>query len=156
MYKHFLSHELWCYTGICGSEKSRNNTRQKISYSFTSVDIANQPHLPLAPLDQVDEWTAKPSRFSIQVFCRSFLELCRYNTKICVSLTDCKVQTFLKGEGNQYTKTKTESYTFSGFDVTISLGWEWKSTTGRFATSQLLQFTWKISSVRTSQSMRIL
>ena len=55
MYKHFLSHELWCYTGICGSEKSRNNTREKISYSFTCVDIANQPHLPLALLDQVDE-----------------------------------------------------------------------------------------------------
>ena len=55
MYKLLLSHELWCYTGICGSEKSRNNTREKISYSFTCVDIANQPHLPLAPLDQVDE-----------------------------------------------------------------------------------------------------
>ena len=49
--------------------------------------------------------------------------------------------------GNQYTETKTESYTFSGFGVTISLSWEWKSTTGRSATSQLLPFTWKISSV---------
>ena len=49
--------------------------------------------------------------------------------------------------GNQYTKTKTESYTFSGFGVTISLSWEWKLTTGRSATSQLLPFTWKISSV---------
>ena len=77
MYKHFLSHKLRCYTGICGSEKSRNNTQEKISYFFTCVDIADQPHLPLVPLGQVDEWTAKPSRFSIQVVCRSFFELCR-------------------------------------------------------------------------------
>ena len=53
MYKHFLSHKLRCYTGICGSDKSRNNTQENISYFFTCVDIANQPHLPLAPLGQV-------------------------------------------------------------------------------------------------------
>ena len=40
--KSFLLHKLRCYTGISGSEKSRNNTREKISYFFTSVDIANQ------------------------------------------------------------------------------------------------------------------
>ena len=53
-----LSHKLWCYTGISGLEKSRNNTREKISYFFTCVDIANQlltRHSPLAPLGQVDE-----------------------------------------------------------------------------------------------------
>ena len=64
--KSFLSHKLRCYTGISGSEKSRNNTSEKISYFFTSVDIANQlltRHSPLAPLGQVDEWTAKPTRF---------------------------------------------------------------------------------------------
>ena len=47
-----------CYTRISGPEKSRNNTREKISYLFTSVDIANQlltRHSPLAPRDQVDE-----------------------------------------------------------------------------------------------------
>ena len=35
-------------------------------YFFTRTDIANQlliRHSPLAPLGQVDEWTAKPSRF---------------------------------------------------------------------------------------------
>ena len=61
-------------------EKSRNNIREKISYFFTCVDIANQlltRHSPLALLGQVDEWMAKPSRFSIQVVCRSFLELWR-------------------------------------------------------------------------------
>ena len=56
--KSFSSHKLRCYTGISGSEKSRNNTCEKISYFFTSVDIANQlltRHSPLAPLGQVDE-----------------------------------------------------------------------------------------------------
>ena len=62
-------------------------------------------------------------------------------------MTDSEVQTFLKGEENQYTKRKTESYVFSGFGVSISLGWEWKSTTGGFATGRLWPFTWKTSSV---------
>ena len=56
--KSFLLHKLRCYTGISGSEKSRNNTREKISYFFTSVDIANQlltRHSPLAPLGEVDK-----------------------------------------------------------------------------------------------------
>ena len=56
--KRFLLHKLQCYTGISGSEKSRNNTREKISYFFTSVDIADQlltRHSPLAPLGQVDK-----------------------------------------------------------------------------------------------------
>ena len=37
-------------------------------------------------------------------------------------LTDNEVQTFLKGEENQYTKIKTENCVFSGFGVSISLG----------------------------------
>ena len=56
--KHALSHELRCYTVISSPEKSRNNTREKISYFFTCVDIANQllaRRSPLAPLGQVDE-----------------------------------------------------------------------------------------------------
>ena len=80
MNKIFLSHKLRCYTEISGPKKSRNNTREKIRYFFTCVDIANQlltRHSPLAPLGQVDEWTAKPSRFSIWVICWSFLELWR-------------------------------------------------------------------------------
>ena len=42
--------------------------------------------------------------------------------KKSVSLTDSEVQIFLEGEENQYTKRKTESYSFSGFGVSISLG----------------------------------
>ena len=51
-----------------------------MTHVFTRVDIANQlltRNSPLAPLGQFDEWTAKPSRFSIQIVCRSFLELWR-------------------------------------------------------------------------------
>ena len=63
-----------------------------------------------------------------------------------VSLTDWG-SNFQEGEGNQCTKRKTESYIFSGLDVSISLGWGWKSTTERFATGQFWLFTWKTSSV---------
>ena len=52
-----------------------------------------------------------------------------------------------RGIKPQYSKRKTESYIFSGFGVGISLGWEWKSTTGRFATGRFWPFTWKTSSV---------
>ena len=70
--------------GFLGPEKSRNNTREKLSYFFTCVDIANQlltRHSPLAPLGQVDEWTAKPSRFLMKELCRNFLELWRLKHK---------------------------------------------------------------------------
>ena len=63
-----LSCKLRCYTRIISPEKSRNNTREKIRHFFTLFDIANQQltrHSPFAPLGQVDEWTAKPSPFSI-------------------------------------------------------------------------------------------
>ena len=53
-----LSHKLRCYTRISGPKKSRKNTREKISYSFTCADIANQlliRHSPLMPRGQVDE-----------------------------------------------------------------------------------------------------
>ena len=83
----YLSHKLRCYIGFSGLEKSRNNTREKNRYFFTCADIANRlqtRYSPLAPLGQVltklvlvDEWTAKPSRFPIQVVYRSFLELWR-------------------------------------------------------------------------------
>ena len=131
-----LWHKLRCYIGISGPRKSCNSTREKISYFFTCVDIANQlltRHSPLAPLGQGDEWMAKLSQFSIQ--------------KKSVSLTDSEVQTFLEGKKKPIYKRKTESYVFSGFGVSISLGWEWKSTTGRFATGRFLPFTWKTSSV---------
>ena len=53
-----LSHKLRCYTGISCPEKSCNNAREKVSYFFTCVVIANQlltRHSPLALLGQVDE-----------------------------------------------------------------------------------------------------
>ena len=47
-----------------------SHMNEKIRYIFLCVfDIASQlltRHSPFAPLGQVDEWTAKPSRFSIQ------------------------------------------------------------------------------------------
>ena len=56
--------------------------------------------------------------------------------KKAVSLTNNDVQTFLEGVEVQYSKRKTESCVFSGFGVSISDGWEWKSTTGRFASGR--------------------
>ena len=46
----------------------------------------------------------------------------RLKIKKYVLLTDIEVQTFLEGEENRYTKRETESYVFSGFGVSISLG----------------------------------
>ena len=72
------------YKVVWPGKKSRHNMREKISYFFTCVDITNQLltlHLPLAPSGQVDEWTAKPSWFSIRVVCRSFLKLWRLKQK---------------------------------------------------------------------------
>ena len=64
--KIILSHKPRYYSRISGPEKSCNNTREKKSYFFTCVDIANQlltRHSPLATLGQVNKCTAKPSRF---------------------------------------------------------------------------------------------
>ena len=44
------------------------------------------------------------------------------NTEKSILLTGSEVQTFPEREENQYTKRKTESYVFSGFGVSISLG----------------------------------
>ena len=54
---------------------------------------------------------------------------------------------FLRRGENQNAKRKTESYVFSDFYTGISRGWEWKSTTGIFATGRFWPWTWKISSV---------
>ena len=120
-------------------------------------DIANQlltRHTPFAPLGQVDEWTAKPSPFSIHGRLSEYFRInygC-YKTEISVlTLTDSELQTFLEREENQNTKWKTESYVFSGFGNGISRDWERKSTTERFATGQFWPFTWMISSVGEDQ-----
>ena len=54
---------------------------------------------------------------------------------------------FLRRGENQNMKRKTESYVFSDFYTGISRGWEWKSTTGIFATGRFWSLTLKISSV---------
>ena len=70
------------------------------------------------PLGQVDEWTAKPSPFSIHGRLSEYFRInygC-YKTEISVlTLTDSEVQTFLERGENQNTIWKTESYVFSGF-----------------------------------------
>ena len=75
--------------------------------------MANQllsRHSPLAPLGQVDEWTAKILNTSC------FSELSRImaakTLKNSVSLTDKEVQTFPEEKKNQYTKRKTKSCVF--------------------------------------------
>ena len=85
LYQGWIKNFYYRNCGISGSEKSRDNIHKKISYFFTCVDKSNQLltcHSPWAPLGQVDEWTAKLSRLSIQVVCRNFLELWRLNTHV--------------------------------------------------------------------------
>ena len=82
-----------------------------------------------------------------KLFVGAFSNYGGWNTKKSISLTDSEFQTFPEGKENQYTKRKTESYVFSGFGVSISLAWEWKSKTGKFATGRFWPFTWKTSSV---------
>ena len=56
--------------GFLALRKAVTTQVEKYDIFFICVDLANQlltRHSPLAPLGQVDESTAKPSRFSIQV-----------------------------------------------------------------------------------------
>ena len=104
--KKILSPDFLRHTGVSGPEKSRKNTREKISYFFTYIDVANRlPDL----------------------------------SRIIAART--------QGGKKQYAKWKTESSVFSGFGVGLSRGWEWKSTTGKFATGRFRPFTWRTSSV---------
>ena len=82
-------------------------------------DIANQlltRHSPFAPLGRVDEWTAKPSRFSIQSHLTEFFSgswLLKH-WKIRIAYRQWHSNFPRKG-GNQITERKTESYVFHGF-----------------------------------------
>ena len=92
--------------------------------------------------------SGKPSTIlSTSKYVGAFSNYGGQNTKKSVSPTNSEFQTLLEWEENQYTKGKTESYVLSGFGVDISLDWEWKSTTGRFATGRFWPFIWKTSSV---------
>ena len=122
----------------------------RVWYRQSDTDMSHA----FPPLGQVDEWTAKPSPFSIHGRLSEYFRInygC-YKTEISVlTLTDSELQTFLEREENQNTKWKTESYVFSGFGNGISRDWERKSTTGRFATGQFWPFTRMIFlSVRTN------
>ena len=118
-----------------------NNTREKISYFFTCVAIANQLLTrcsPLAPLGQVDEWNAKPSRFSLQIVCQNFLELRRLKyLKKPYDWQTVRFKLSKQGKKTNMQKEKTESYEFRGVNAGISLDWELNSTTGRSATGRL-------------------
>ena len=87
-------------------------------------DIANQlltRHSPFAPFGQVDEWTAKPSLFSIQGrLSESFRIMAATALKNPYRLQTVTFKPFLEGEENQNTKRKTESYVLSGFGNDIS------------------------------------
>ena len=85
---------------------------------------------------RLDEWTAKPSPFSIQGSLWEFSEITAANTEKSILLTDSDVKTFLEGKENQYLKRKTEMYVLNGFNNSISRGWERKLATGRFATGR--------------------
>ena len=93
------------YKDFQEKRKSRNNTREKIRYFFTCIDIANQMltrHSRFAPLGQVDERMANLSPFSIRgCFVGMFSDYGCWNTEKSVSLI------FLEGEENQNTKRKT-------------------------------------------------
>ena len=100
-----LSYNLRCYKRISSPEKSRNNTREKISYFFTRAwyrQSVTKRHSPFALLDQVDEWMAEPPPFSIQGRLSEFLWMMAAKTLgQSVSLTDSDVQTFPEREENQ-------------------------------------------------------
>ena len=109
-------------------------------------DIVNQlltRHSPFAPLGQVDEWTAKPSPFSIQ----GCLSGC---VRIMAAYRQWR-SNFPRRERKPKYGEKTDSYVFSGFVYGISRGWEQKSITGRLVTGRFWPCTWKISSVGEDQ-----
>ena len=105
---------------------------KNIRYFLRVFDTANQlltRHSPCAPLGQVDEWTAKPSPFSIHGPLSESVRIMA--TKIRKNSYRLHTVTF-KTEENQITKRKTDNYVFSGFGDGVSRGWERKSTNKRF------------------------
>ena len=84
MSKLYFSTVILIYNINCGVKQGFPALRKVVTTHvkkmvfFTCIDIANQlltRHSPLTPLSQVDEWSARPSRFSMQAVCRSFFEL---------------------------------------------------------------------------------
>ena len=98
-------------------------------------NIVNQllaSHSPLTPLGQVDEWTAKPSRFQIQGSLSELSRIVAVKTlKKSVSLTDSEVQTFLEGEKTIYQKINRK----------LSIQWLW---CWHFSRLRMKIVNWKI------------
>ena len=76
---------------------------------------------PFEPLRLVDEWTAKPSPFSVQGRLSEFFRImAAKHSKIRVANRQWRSH-FPRRWRNQNTKRKTESYEFSGFRI-LSIG----------------------------------
>ena len=135
--------------GFSALRKAVTTHVKKYDIVSSVFDIANQLltiHSPFAPLGQVDEWTVKPSPFSIQG------RLSEWFFRIMAAKT-LKSPYCLQTEWRsnfsrrQCPERKTDSYVFSGFNNGIFHGWQRESTTGRFLTGWFWPCTWKISSV---------
>ena len=127
-------------------EKPLTTHLEKYRIFSRVFDIVNQlltRHSPFAPLGQVDEWTAKPSPFSIQ----GFLSGC---VRIMAAYRQWR-SNFPRRERKPKYGKKTDSYVFSGFVYGISRGWEKKLTTIGLVTGRFWPCTWKISSVGEDQ-----
>ena len=111
----FLSHKLRCYRRISGLEKSRNNTREKISYFFMCVDKANQ----LLARHSVRFMNERRNLHDLQVVSRDFLELWWLKHQKIRIADRQSGSNFPSREGNQYTKRKTESCVFRGVCVSF-------------------------------------
>ena len=102
---------------------------------------------PLAPLGRVDQWTTKPSQFSIlSSLSEFFADYGCQNTEYSVSLTDSDVQAFLEREEHQIRKEKAK-VTYSVALVVAFLRLRTKTTNERFATNWFWPCIWKISFV---------
>ena len=103
-----LSHKLRCYRRISGLEKSRNNTREKLSYFFHVCWYSQSAaDTSLAFGATRSGWWMNGKAFTIlNTSCLSeFSRIMAAKTlKKSVSLIDNEVQTFLEGEENQHTK----------------------------------------------------
>ena len=71
-------------------------------------------YLPLAPFGRVDEWMAKPLPFSIYCCLSAFFRImAAKHSNLSIAFRQ-QCSNFPEGEENQNTKSKTESYVFSG------------------------------------------
>ena len=124
-----MSHKLRCYTGISVCWYSQSAADTSLAFGATRSG-----------------WWMNTKAFTIlNAGCLSELSriMAAKTLKNPYRWQTVRFKLSLKGK-----KTNIKTYyVFSGFVVSISFGWEWKSTTGRFAISRFWLFTWKTSSV---------